>query len=143
MGKNRTDPLEDILAGSDDEEHLFALYQMIGVAKNPPQRTFVTAWELHGFIAGDGFEFLYEQDEPLEKWLGVFLEIGCPEVEPVFKKVLALVPNETMQRPDRQKILGAHFEPLKECLYEFVDATNAFSVRLAKYVRDHREAFGQ
>ena len=75
---DHSEALASILAGADDEDAVYALYQDIceSEARTPSQQLFVTAWELSSFIGGDGFEFLYEQGEPIEKWYEVFAQIG-------------------------------------------------------------------
>ncbi len=61
---------------SDEESRLERLYRAVGRPANPSQTAFVRAWEMCGFIAGDGFEWLFDQDRSPEELVAVFESVG-------------------------------------------------------------------
>jgi hypothetical protein len=138
--------LQALFAGSNDEGLLFALYCRIYNPSDDILRTYCDAWEAFELVHSDGFEMLIGQDTPLEDYSAALAKIGMPQAEPIFSRVLALMPPELLLAQN-EKALWEHvhsrFEELKELAYEFYDrcAVVDFVSLAAHYVRQHREVF--
>ena len=137
--------LEDILAGSNDEGLLYALYSHIESPRNPVQARFVDAWELSEFVASDGFEILFEQDRSIDEFTQLFAEVGFLEALPIFENVKAVVPSEMLagaHHPELRDHLTRNFDRLNELLHEYFDIADArLLAAFGQYVRDHQEHF--
>lgn len=140
-----TSNLADILAGSDDEALLHELYTRIESPCCPTQTLFVDAWELSGFIASDGFEFLFEQERSLGEFAQVLVDIGFPEALPIFEKVKSVVPDAMLVNEYDVGIrdhLADNFQRLKELRYEYYDVAAARLLpAFGDFIRKHRESF--
>ena len=86
--------LKPLLAGVDDRRLIWALNDKIRRARNDAQGTFVVAMETVELLNGDGFEMLLEQQNPLEDYAQALIEIGLPQVRPIFDQVAKLIPKE-------------------------------------------------
>lgn len=137
----------EILNGSNDEDALYELYKRIEPARNRSQALFVEAWELSGFIASDGFEFLFEQDRSIDEFAQLFADIGLPQVLPVFQSVKAVVPDHMLAVEYNSALrdhLTRNFDRLKELLYEYFDIANSqLLAAFGQFVRDHRQDFAE
>ena len=140
-----TGNIADILTGSDDEALLYELYTRIEPPCNPAQALFVDAWELSGFIASDGFEFLFEQERSLDEFAQVLVDIGLPEALPIFQKVKAVVPDAMLAKAYDAGLrdhLTNNFDRLKELLYEYLDvADGRLLPAFGEFIRKHKESF--
>jgi hypothetical protein len=138
--------LEAVLAGSEEDSDLWALYLSITNPKNEVQRAFHRAFEALVLISSDGFEKIFEQETSLEEYAEAVTEVGMPHLEPIFDRVLALVPDE-LRKPWNEKALFDHlhglFEELKRLAYDFYDASADSPATMARYVRRHRDQFKQ
>ncbi len=140
-----TTEFADILSGSNDERLLHELYTRIERPCNPSQALFVEAWELSGFIAGDGFENLFEQDRSLDEFAQILADIGFPEALPIFQEVKAVVP-DTMLAKEYDTALRDHLlancDRLKELLYEYFEVSERRLLpAFGDYIRTHKEDF--
>ncbi len=137
----------DILTGSNHEELLYELYDRIESPSNAEQALFVDAWELTGFIASSGFEFLFEQDRSLDEFAQVLDDVGFPDARSVFEKVKAVVPDAMLANAydaGLREHLTKNFDRLKALLYEYLDVSNARLLpAFGDYVRTHKEAFAE
>ena len=140
-----TNGLAGILTGANDEDLLYDLYVRIESPSNPSQLLFVDAWELTGFIAGDGFEFLFEQDRSLDEFAQVLVEIGFSEAYPIFMKVKGLVPDAMLTKEydsELREHLANNFDILRELLSEYLDLANAHLLSaFGSFIRDQRGDF--
>jgi hypothetical protein len=138
--------LEAVLAGSDEDEHLWALYLSITSPKNEVQRTFHRAYEALVLLASDGFEKLFEQDTSLEEYAEAVAQVGMPQLKSIFDQVLALVPDE-VRRPENEEALFDHlhrlFDEFKRLAYDSYDSSADSPAIVARYVRRHRDQFVQ
>jgi Domain of unknown function (DUF4375) len=95
-------------------------------------------------VSSDGFEMLFEQHTPLEDYAAALGNIGMPQVQQIFSRVLALIPPD-LRMPENEKGLWKHlhslFEELKKLAYEFYDVTTEFVPTAARYVRAHHDDF--
>ncbi|WP_372724729.1 hypothetical protein [Novipirellula sp.] len=137
--------ISEILAGSDDEALLHELYTRIETPCNPAQALFVDAWELSGFIASDGFEFLFEQERSLDEFAQVLLDIGFPEAKPVFEKVKAVVPDSMLAKEYDAGLrdhLTNNFDRLKALLYEYLELSDTRLLpTFGDFIRKNKESF--
>jgi hypothetical protein len=133
-----------LFAGSDDESLLVALHRRIGNPRNDVQRTFCDAWDAIELVHSDGFEMLLAQGTPLENYAAALCKIGLPQVQPIFARVLALIPPH-FRLPENQQALFEHlnglFEELKELAYAFYGACVEVVPIASRYVRQHRDDF--
>lgn len=140
-----TGNLDDILTGSDDEDLLHELYTRIEPPCNSAQGLFVDAWELSGFIASDGFEFLFDQERSLAELAQVLVDIGLPEALPIFEKVKVVVPDSILAKDYEDGLrdhLTDNFDRLKELLYEYLDVSDARLLpAFGEFIRKHKESF--
>ena len=136
--------LEAVLAGSDEDTHLWNLYLSTTGPTNEAQHAFHYAMEAMILIGSDGFEKLFEQDPSMEEYSEALVEVGIPQVKPIFDRVLALIPDE-LRKPENDKALYSHlrslFEELRLLASEFNDATADGGWAAARYVRLHRDQF--
>src|SRR6516162_7393799 len=113
--------LRALFAGSDDESLLFALYGRIHHPRDDIQHTFCAAWEAFELVHSDGFEMLIGQRTSLEDYSVALRKIGMPEAQPIFSRVLALIPPDLLLAQN-EEALGEHlrsrFQELKELAYE-------------------------
>src|SRR5580692_8213168 len=96
--------IKPLFAGSDDEDLLFVLHRRIHNPRTDAQRTFRDAWDAFELVHSDGFEMLLEQSTPLEDYSAAFGKIGMPHVQPIFFRVLALIPPD-LRQPQNEKAL--------------------------------------
>ena len=141
--------LGPLFAGSDDEHLLFALRDLIRNPGNDAQRTFCIACDATVMLNGDGFEILFEQTTSLQEYAAAFVEIGMPQVQPIFDQVLDLVPLDLRMPKDEEaeKALFKHlrglFDDLKFLAYDFYATSKGVVSKLAGYVRAHRGEFSE
>jgi Domain of unknown function (DUF4375) len=132
-----------------DNLDVFALREMIRCPRTDAQRTFCVACDATAMLNGDGFEILFEQSTSLEEYAAAFAEIGMPQVQPIFDRVLNLVPLElrTPTNEVAEESLFNHlhgiFDDLKALAYEFYGATKEVAPTLDRYVRAHRNDFAE
>jgi hypothetical protein len=131
---------------ADDESRLETLYRaIIGQAANPSQTAFVRAWEMCGFIAGDGFEWLFDQDLSPEELIAVFESVGFRDGGTFVRRAFGMVPSMLLgpsQADARRRHLESQFAPLRELLYEYLDAAlPRFVPALTAFVQRHRADF--
>jgi hypothetical protein len=135
-----------LFAGTDDEGLLFALRRMIRSPRNDAQRTFCIALDATELLNGDGFEILFEQTTSLEEYAAAFAKIGMPQVQPIFDRVLALIPPD-LRMPKNEEALFDHlrgqFDDLKGLAYEFYRASKDVVSTLARYVRAQQGDFSE
>jgi hypothetical protein len=135
-----------LFAGADDEGLLFALRQMIRSPRNDAQRTFCIALDAMELLNGDGFEILFEQTTSLEEYAAAFARIGMPQVQPIFDRVLALIPPDLCM-PENEEALFDHlrglFDDLKRLAYEFYGASKDVVPKLARFVRAQQGDFSE
>jgi hypothetical protein len=134
-----------ILAGSNDYDDLQAVYYGVEHTENDAERQFKDFWEITGFIASDGFEWLFEQSWSFDDFVSLFIEMDFTEALPVLQKVRALVP-DALRTPGREEEMHnrikANFEPLKGLLYEyFALADEHLNPRIAQFIRNHGADF--
>ena len=133
-----------LFAGADDEGLLFALRHMIRSPRNDAQCTFCIALDATELLNGDGFESLFEQTTSLEEYAAAFASIGMPQVQPIFDRVLALIPPD-LRMPKNEEALCDHlrdrFDELKGLASEFYRASTDVVSKLARYVRAHQGDF--
>jgi hypothetical protein len=138
--------MASLFDGSADESLLLALSRSIRQPRNEAQRAFWLAWHAFEFVNSDGFEILFEQSAPFEEFGAAFGKIGMPSVEPLFSKVLALIPTD-LRLPKNEESLCVHlqdkFEDLKALAYEFFALAGEFVPVAARFVRDHRDDFSE
>jgi uncharacterized protein DUF4375 len=141
-----TKDLTPLFADSDDQMLLFALRHRIDKPRTEVQRTFCDALDAIELVHSDGFEMLFKQTTPLENYAEACGRLGLPQVQPIFSKVLALIPRD-LRLPENEEglfeHLRSHFEELKELSYEFYNACTEFEPIAARYVRQHRDEFGE
>ena len=141
--------LESLFAGADDEHLLFGLRRMIRSPRNDAQRTFCLACDATEMLNGDGFEILFEQTTSLEEYSAAYAKIGMPQVQPIFDRVLNLVPLDLRmpKNEEAEKVLFNHlqglFDDLKDHASEFSDSTGDVLSKLADYVRAHPADFSE
>jgi hypothetical protein len=111
----------------------------------PAQAAFVDAWEISTFIASDGFEILFEQQRQFEGIAQALVDIGLPQVLPVFQKVKAVVPDNLLEEGNETALRGhlhSNFDVLKDLLYECLDVSKPYLLpAFGQYVRDHQQDF--
>jgi len=138
--------LTPLFADSEDQCLLFALRHRIDKPRTNVLRTFCDACDAIELVHSDGFEILFEQATPLENYAEACGQLGLPQVQPIFSKVLALIPRD-LRLPENEETLFEHlrgrFEELKELSYEFYDASTDFAPTAARYVRQHRDEFAE
>lgn len=137
---------KSVFAGSDDEGPLFALRWEIQSPKNEAQRTLCTVCDAAALLYSDGFERLLEQETTLEEYAAALVRVGLPQVEPIFSRVIELIPPKLRNRKN-QDAMFSHvrdkFEAMKVLLYEFYDASADLFPTVARYVRAHRKEFSE
>jgi len=140
-----------ILSGSNDEAALSRLYLALcsenGLAhpQNRSQEQFVRAWELTGFLASDGFEWVFEQNYSADQLAAMLADVGFHEGAAFIRRAYSMVP-EGLLAPGQQaplfEHLRANFEPLKTLLYEYFRvADNHLLAALGDFVRQNRPDF--
>jgi hypothetical protein len=138
--------LEAVLAGSDENSDLFNLYVSQTEPMNEHQRAVHRALEALILLNSDGFEKLFEQERSLEEYAEALVEVGLPQMKPIFAQVLALIPDE-LRRQGNEAALTKHlrklFEELKQLCYDSYDASSDSDAVIARYVRLHRDQFVQ
>jgi hypothetical protein len=136
-----TSPLD----GSNDEEALSALYDAIGEPQNSSQKAFVKAWELTGFLASDGFEWLFEQAAKPDELAAMLAAVGFTDGAVFIRKANALVPATLLAEGQEELLsehLRSHFEPFKALLHEYLGvADTLLTPALGDFVRRHRQDF--
>jgi hypothetical protein len=136
--------LEAVLAGSDENSDLWKLYVGLINPQNEAERTVHLALEALVLLSSDGFEKLFEQEPSLEEYAAAVVEVGLPQMRPIFDQVLALIPDE-LRKPENDAALTKHlrklFEPLKQLAYDSYDASADADAVIASYVRRHRDQF--
>lgn len=137
--------LEAIVAGSNDYDDLQALYYGVEYPENDAEKRFKDFWEITGFIASDGFEWLFEQSWSFDDFLSIFNEIGFTEALPILEKVRMLIPDaiRTPDRGDEMKTrIRASFQPLEQLLNEYFDvADEHLNSKFAQFIRSHQRDF--
>jgi hypothetical protein len=136
--------LEAVLAGSDENSDLFNLYVSLTDPMNEAQRAVHRALEAIILLSSDGFEKLFEQEPSLEEYAEALVEVGLPQMKPIFEQVLALVPHE-LRKPENEAALFKHlrslFDELDRLLSASYDASADSDAVIARYVRRHRDQF--
>ena len=138
--------LEAVLAGSDEDSDLFNLYVDLTPPQNEAQRNVHLALEALILLNSDGFEKLFEQVPSLEEYAEALVEVGMPQMKPIFEQVLALIPAELRKEGNEAaliKHLRTLFEELKQLCYDSYDASDDSDAVIARYVRRHRDQFVQ
>jgi hypothetical protein len=138
--------LNRLLSGTDDESILFELHCALRAPRNDAQRNFRLAWEAIALLGSDGFEMLLEQGTPLEHYATALGELGLPHVQPIFSRVLDLIPPGLRQAENEEALfehLRGLFEPLNDLLAEFYDASADIVPIAARFVREHRSDFSE
>jgi hypothetical protein len=143
--------LTPILAGIDDENLLHALWEKINDKshrlqrpRNAAQRAFFFAWEATEVLNSDGFASLIELDFSLEQYAASFGIVGMAQVQPVFHRVIALIPPEMRNgehRRDRLEFILGFSNELRTLLHDFLGATRDIIPVLSHYVREHESEF--
>jgi hypothetical protein len=135
----------EILRGSSDEQLLAELYRRISPPANETQRLYGFVWEVTGYIASDGFEWLFEQQVPLDDFAARFAEIGFPEGSDFVQRAAALVPAPLLEAGDLValfKHIRSQFEPFKALLQEYLAvADRRLLPALGDFVRRNRQDF--
>jgi hypothetical protein len=106
--------LEAVLAGSEQDADLWALYLSITSPKNEVQRDFHRAWEALILLASDGFEKHYEQDRSLEDYAEAVAEVGMRQLKPIIDRDLAHVPEEVRKPGNEEALLEDLYGLLEE-----------------------------
>lgn len=136
-----TTPLDDL----NDEKALSDLFDAIGEPQNPSQERFVKAWELTGFLAGDGFEWLFEQASGPDGLAAILEAVGFAEGAAFVRKAYEMVPAELLAAGQEERLsehLRAQFEPFKALLHEYLGvADQRLAPALGDFVRRNRLDF--
>lgn len=123
LTKTHEAALAAILAGSNDYDDLQVVYYEVEHPENETEQRFKDLWEITGFIASDGFEWLFEQSWSFDDFVSIFTEIGFTEALPILEKVRELIP-DGIRTPDREEEMynriRASFEPLKQLLHAYI-----------------------
>jgi hypothetical protein len=133
------------LDGLNDEKALSDLYDAIGEPQNPSQEKFVKAWELTGFLASDGFEWLFEQASAPDGLAAILAAVGFTEGAAFVRKAFEKVP-ATLLAAGQEELLSEHlesqFEPFKALLHEYLGVADVRLVpALGDFVRRNRQHF--
>lgn len=131
---------------SEEESRLERLYRaIIGRAANPSQTAFVRAWQMCEFIAGDGFEWLFDQDLSPDELIAVFESVGFLDGGTFVRRAFGMVPSMLLgpsKADARLRHLESQFAPLRELLYEYLDAAlPRFVPTLTAFVQRHWSDF--
>jgi hypothetical protein len=105
----------------------------------------VRAWELTGFLASDGFEWLFEQSHGVGKVTAMLANVGFHEGAAFIRRAYSLVP-EPLLDAGREKLLFEHlrssFEPFKALLHEYLRvADHHLLPALGNFVRENQQDF--
>jgi hypothetical protein len=134
-----------ILNGSNDYEALARLYGALGQPQNRSQELFVRAWELTGFIASDGFEWVFQQRHGVQELAAMLANVGFEEGAAFIRKAYSMVP-ETLFAAGREKQLFEHlrsnFGPFDALLDEYLRvADNLLLPALGSFIRQNQQDF--
>src|SRR5262249_6819877 len=134
-----------ILNGSNDEAALTSLYLALGQPQNRSQELFVRAWELARFLAGDGFEWMFDQEYSGEELAAMLANVGFQEGAAFIRRAYSMVP-ETLLEAGQEELLFKHvranFEPFKALLQEYFRvADNLLMPALGDFVRRNQQDF--
>ena len=134
-----------MLNGSDDYAALSSLYGALGQPQNRSQEQFVRAWELTGFLASDGFEWLFEQDYSVEELAAMLANVGFEEGATFIRRAYSMVPEKLLEEGQEKLLvehLRANFEPLDALLHEYFRVTdNLLLPAFGNFVRRNRQDF--
>ena len=126
--------LVSILNGSNEETVLDELRESIQDPRNADELSFVTCWDVTGFLASDGFEWLSQQAVSAEELASDFERVGLPEMRGYLDRA-AQIERGTNGVTDRH-------EQLRELLDEYLET---FEPRLLSafgdFVRRHEQSF--
>ena len=103
------------------------------------------AWELTGFLASDGFEWVFEQDYSADELAAMLADVGFREGAVFIQRAYSMVP-EALLAPGQEHLLFEHlrsnFEPFKALLHEYFRvADNLLLPALGNFVRRYRRDF--
>jgi hypothetical protein len=136
-----------VLEGSNDVVALAGVYDAVRKAQpaNRSQELFVRAWELTGFIASDGFEWLFEQRSHPDELAAILTGIGFPEGAAFIGRAASMLPKELLE-PDQEEarfdVLESSFESFKALLHEYLSVANELLLpALGSFVRRNRGEF--
>jgi hypothetical protein len=134
-----------ILNGSNDYEALANLYGALGQPQNRSQEVFARAWELTGFIASDGFEWVFQQRHGVQELAAMLANVGFGEGAAFIRKAYSMVP-ETLFEAGREKQLFEHlrsnFGPFDALLDEYLHAAdNLLLPALGSFIRQNQQDF--
>ena len=149
--RRRTMGTPAVLNGSNDDAPLSRLYLALcgesGLAHplNRSQERFVRAWELTGFLASDGFEWVFEQEYGVDELAAMLADVGFQEGAAFIRRAYSMVP-EALLPPGQEHLLVEHlrsnFEPFKALLHEYFRVTdNLLLPALGNFVRQNRRDF--
>ena len=134
-----------ILNGSNDYEALSSLYGALGEPQNRSQELFVRVWELTGFLASDGFEWLFEQSYGVDELAAMVANVGFQEGATFIRRAYSMVP-EALLEVGQETLLFEHlrsnFEPFKALLHEYLRiADDLLLPALGGFVRQNQQDF--
>ena len=138
--------LKPLFDGADDWRLLWVLDRKVRCPRNDAQRTFHIVCEATELVNSDGFEKLMEQDTSLEDYAESFVQIGMPQVKPIFDRVIALLPVELRSRDQETSLfeyIRGRFDELNKLMMEFLQASEDVVAMICRYVRDHRDDFAE